>query len=184
VVCGQWGISSYDISRQLFSSLKKQDSGVQVELGDDAKYPVAGVGTIPFQLESGNSLDFDDVLFVPGLRRTCFQFRLWRIRALQLSSRTSKSSSGRRNLAQIQLKVIGVREGNLYRLQGEPVRALVHNSDNLCELWHKRMGHLHHKVLPILREIVTGLPEFNIEQHGVCRGCMLGKHAKVAFPSK
>jgi hypothetical protein len=28
----------------------------------------------------------------------------------------------------------------------------VHNSDNLCELWHKRMGHLHHKALPILRE--------------------------------
>jgi hypothetical protein len=45
------------------------------------------------------------------------------------------------------------------------------------------MGHLHHKALPILREIVTGLPEFSIEQHGVCRGCTLGKHAKVAFPS-
>jgi hypothetical protein len=42
-------------SRQLFSSLKKQDSGVQVELGDDAKYLVAGVGTIPFQLELVNS---------------------------------------------------------------------------------------------------------------------------------
>jgi hypothetical protein len=27
------------------------------------------------------------------------------------------------------------------------------------------------------------LPEFNIEQDGVCKGCMLGKHAKVAFPS-
>jgi hypothetical protein len=54
----------------------------------------------------------------------------------------------------------------------------VHNNDNLCELWHKRMGHLHHRALPILREIVTGLPEFSIEQHGVCRGCTLGKHAK------
>lgn len=28
-------------------------------------------------------------------------------------------------------QVIGVREGNLYRLEGEPVQALVHNSDNL-----------------------------------------------------
>jgi hypothetical protein len=62
-------------------------------------------------------------------------------------------------------------------------KPLVHNNDNLCELWHKRMGHLHHRALPILREIVTGLPEFSIEQHGVCRGCMLGKHAKAAFPS-
>jgi hypothetical protein len=34
-------------TRELFSSLTEQDSGVQVELGDDAKYPVVGVGTIP-----------------------------------------------------------------------------------------------------------------------------------------
>jgi hypothetical protein len=80
-------------------------------------------------------------------------------------------------------QVIWVREGNLYRLQGETVRALVHNSDSLCELWHKRMGHLHHKALPIPREIVIGLPKFNTEQHGVCKGCTLGKHAKVSFPS-
>jgi hypothetical protein len=45
------------------------------------------------------------------------------------------------------------------------------------------MGHLHHRALPNLREIVTGLLEFNIEQHGVCRGCSLGKHAKATFPS-
>jgi hypothetical protein len=36
------------LTRQLFSSLKKHDLGVHVELGDDAKYLVAGVGTIPF----------------------------------------------------------------------------------------------------------------------------------------
>jgi hypothetical protein len=35
-------------ARELFSSLTEQDSGVRVELGDDAKYPVAGIGTIPF----------------------------------------------------------------------------------------------------------------------------------------
>jgi hypothetical protein len=55
-------------------------------------------------------------------------------------------------------QVIRVREGNLYRLQGDVVQALVHNNDNLCRLWHKRMGHLHHKALPILREIDMGLP--------------------------
>jgi hypothetical protein len=37
---------------------------------------------------------------------------------------------------------------------------------------------------PILRGIVTGLLEFNIEQQGVCRGCALGKNSKVVFPSK
>jgi hypothetical protein len=56
-------------AQQLFSSLTEQDSGVQLELGDDAKYSVVGIGTIPFQLESGNSLDVNDVLFVFGLKK-------------------------------------------------------------------------------------------------------------------
>jgi hypothetical protein len=58
---------------------------------------------------------------------------------------------------------IGVREGNLYSLQGKHVHALVHESDNPCELWHNRMGHLHYKVFSILRNIFTGLLDFNVE---------------------
>jgi hypothetical protein len=170
-------------ARQLFSSLKKQDSRVQVELGDDAKYPVAGVGTIPFQLESGNSLDFDDVLFVPGLRKNLLSVSIMEDKGFAVEFKNQQVLIKPKESSPDTTQVIGVREGKLYRLQGEPIRALVHNNDNLCELWHKRMGHLHHRVLPILREIVTGLPEFSIEQHGVCRGCTLGKHAKVAFPS-
>jgi hypothetical protein len=45
------------------------------------------------------------------------------------------------------------------------------------------MGHLHCRALPILREIVTCLPDANVEQQGMCRGCALGKNVKVAFPS-
>jgi hypothetical protein len=69
--------------------------------------------------------------------------------------------------------VIGVRKGNLCRLQGELVRALVHNIDNLCEMWHKRMGHLHHKVLPIMREIVKGFLDFSIEHRVYAEGARL-----------
>ena len=64
------GASRYMTSaRELFSSLTKDISRVQVKLGDDAKYPIEGVGTIPFQLWLGNSLDLDNVLFVPGLKK-------------------------------------------------------------------------------------------------------------------
>jgi hypothetical protein len=47
----------------------KQDSGVQVELGDDVKYLVARVGTIPFHLKLGNYVYFDDILFIPCIRK-------------------------------------------------------------------------------------------------------------------
>ena len=53
----------------LFSIIKKQDLGVHIELGDDVKYLIEGGGTTLFQLKLGNSLDFDDVLFVPSLKK-------------------------------------------------------------------------------------------------------------------
>jgi hypothetical protein len=62
--------------RELFSSLTEQDSRVQVELDDDAKYPIARVGIIPFRLQLGNSLDFDNVLFVPGLSKNLLSFSI------------------------------------------------------------------------------------------------------------
>jgi hypothetical protein len=73
-------------------------------------------------------------------------------------------------------QVIGVREDNLYMLWGELV-------ESLCDLWHKRIEHLHCRVLLILSKIVTSPPDFNIEQQGVCKGCALGKHAKASFLS-
>jgi hypothetical protein len=57
----------------------------------------------------------------------------------------------------------------------------VHDSDDLCELWHRRLGHLYHQALPVLRKMVIGLPEFGTEHQGVCRGCA-GKNAEAAFP--
>jgi hypothetical protein len=42
---------------------------------------------------------------------------------------------------------------------------------------------LHHRALPALREIVTGLSKFSVERQGVCKGCALGKNAKATFPT-
>ena len=59
------------------------------------------------------------------------------------------------------VKVIGTRDGKLYRLDFQPMAALVSSGgsdEHLCELWHRRMAHLHHGALQILGEIVTGLP--------------------------
>jgi hypothetical protein len=170
-------------AHQLFSSLKKQDLGVQVELGDDAKYPVAKVGTIPFQFESGNSLDVDDVLFVPGLKKNLLSVSVMEDKGFAMEFKNQQVLIRPKDSSPNTAQVTGVREGNLDRLQGEPIRAFVHNSENLCKLWHKRMEHLHHRAFPILRKIVTCLVEFSIEQHGVCRGCTLGRHVNVAFPS-
>jgi transposase InsO family protein len=66
------------------------------------------------------------------------------------------------------------------------VRALIHstsNNNDLCELWHRRMAHLHHGPLRVLREMVTGVPDLISENHELCKGCALGKYTKTSFPS-
>ena len=56
------------------------------------------------------------------------------------------------------------------------------NPRDLRELWHRRMGHIHHGALRFLRETVTGVPEVSTEHDDVCKGCVLGKFAKASFP--
>jgi hypothetical protein len=155
-----------------------------VQLGDDAKYAVKGEGTITFHLESGGSLDAHDVLYVPGLKKNFLSVSAMEDKGFFITFQRGKVLIHPEKDSPDKTVVIGVREGTLYRLQGKPVQDLVHDSDNLCELWHRRLGHLHYRALSILRGIVTGLPEFSIEQQGVCRGCALGKNAKADFPSK
>jgi hypothetical protein len=56
-------------AHEIFSILMERDSYLHVQLGDDSKYVVKGEGTITFHLESGGSLDAQDVLYVPGLKK-------------------------------------------------------------------------------------------------------------------
>ena len=53
---------------------------------------------------------------------------------------------------------------------------------DLNELWHRRMGHLHHGALKTLKKVVTGSPELSTKRDDVCRVCVLGKYAKATYP--
>jgi len=53
---------------------------------------------------------------------------------------------------------------------------------DLNELWKRRMGHLHHGALRILKEMITSVIELGMKHDDVCNECVLGKYSKVAFP--
>ena len=56
------------------------------------------------------------------------------------------------------------------------------NPRDLGELWHRRMGHIHHGAIRLLHEMVTGVPEVSTEHDDVCKGCVLVKFAETSFP--
>ena len=56
------------LARKWFSSFKKQDTGVYVQVSGYDRYRIGGFCIIPFHIESSNSLYFDNVSFVQNMR--------------------------------------------------------------------------------------------------------------------
>ena len=52
------------------------------------------------------------------------------------------------------------------------------------ELWHMRLGHLHHGALKILQQISIELPKGTLAQSDQCKGCIMGKFVKTTFHEK
>ena len=52
------------------------------------------------------------------------------------------------------------------------------------ELWHRRLGHLHHGTLKILQQIYTGHPKGTLAQSNQCKGFTMGKFVKTTFHEK
>jgi hypothetical protein len=62
-----------------------------------------------------------------------------------------------------QVKKIRIRVKNLYILEVYDCGAMIGKVEKVVsqdegELWHKRLGHLHHGALNIMHQISTGLP--------------------------
>jgi hypothetical protein len=152
-------------------------------LGDNQVVSVVGVGTVAFQRESLPPLRLIEVLYVLGLKKNLVSVSCIEDRGYVVTFRDGQVLLYPKGGSISEAKVIGVRYGRIYRMIWEASEAFVSMTSNrdLCELWHKRMGHLHHGALRIAREITTGISEFSIEHDDVCSGCALGKYAKAPF---
>ena len=55
--------------KSLISTFEEKYLKMHIEMGDDKKYIVLGVGTISFQKEHGAPLTLKNVKYVPGLKK-------------------------------------------------------------------------------------------------------------------
>jgi hypothetical protein len=127
-----------------------------------------------------------EVLYVPGLKKNLVSVSTIEEKGYEVLFRDGQMLLFPRGSSITLAKVIGTRHERLYKFLFQPVRALINStssSGDLCEIWHRRMAHLHHGALRVLREMVTGVPDFSSEHHELCKGCTLGKYTKTAFPS-
>jgi hypothetical protein len=103
---------TYD--RSLFNRIQEQEGGMSVELGDDATYPMRGVGSISF-LDTfiGDVLELSNVLFVLGLKKNLLSVSC--MEDLHCMAEFDAQEVIFRRQTHVVEK--GVRVGGLYRLQ-------------------------------------------------------------------
>ena len=142
-----------------FINMSEHESHHKVKLGDDYQYPIKGSGEASYKIDSEKSLKMKDVLYVPGLKKNL----------LSISALDSKGM--RVSFVDVQVLmcpigktiedaiVIGEEDGDLYKLKGRSEQALVHESIEPRELWHRRVAHVHYRALLLASKVVECIPE-------------------------
>ena len=77
--------------------------------------------------------------------------------------------------------VIGEKEGRLYKFKGHPEQALVHDTVEPNELWHRSLAHVHYRVLPLASKATQRLLEIQAKHDEVWKGCAKGKNIDDAI---
>ena len=136
--------------QELFSDLEKKDLQMHIEMVDDGKYSVTRLGTINFQREHGAPLTLKNVMYVPGLKKNLVFVSILEDRGYCVIF--SKGKVFLQHIATGQVKKIGIWVKNIYRMEVEECATLSTKakrvqSRDICELWHRRLGHLHHGAL-------------------------------------
>jgi predicted aspartyl protease len=163
--------------RKNFSSMKEKETPHKVELGDNNSYAVKGIGQATIKMESCNSIHLSNVLYVPGLKKNLVSISCLEEKGDRVAFVDGKVLVWSKDSKIENTRVIGTREGRLYKLLGQNTQALVHDEINPSELWHRRYAHLHYQALPSLKQMVVGIPKLQSVHEGVCkRMCTWEEH--------
>ena len=100
-----------------------------------------------------------DVLYVPKLKNNLLSILALDKRGFRVTFIDGKVLMWSKGNTLDDAVEIRIEEGGLYKLKGHVDSTLATSTINPCELWHKRISHIHYKALPIIRKVVTSLPE-------------------------
>lgn len=168
--------------REVLDSMKEENDE-EVTIGDDSTHPVKGVGTCTIKLNSSVSLQVRGVLYVPGIKRNLVSISTLEDNGYRVTFMDNKVLAWPKNSSIKKAKTTGQRQGYLYELCTKPNLALIHETIDANEIWHRRLGHLSFRALSSMGDLVTSLPKLKQYHSGACTGCALGKNTKGALQS-
>jgi hypothetical protein len=126
------------------SNLNEKKTSYKIELGDKSTYPVKGFGQASVKLKTGNNVHLCNVLYVPGLEKNLVSISCLEDKGNIITFVDGKVLSWHKDSNIENARVIGSREGNLYRLLEQNEESLVHDEVNPNELWRIRYTHINY----------------------------------------
>jgi len=171
------------VYKESFVNLSEHESPYKVKLGDDYKYPIKESGGASYKLDSGKSLKMKDVRYVPRLKKNLHSISTLDAKGIRVAFIDGQVLMWPKGKTIDDVSVIGEKDGGLYKLKGQPEQALVHDSMEPNELWHRRLAHVHYIALPITCKAVSGLPKIYSKHERICKGCAQGNNIKKVFPN-
>jgi hypothetical protein len=121
MVHGQWVISPYDGMRSVFLSVSETGSDYHVKNGACTRHAVKGVGCVRFQLESGVSLEVDEVMYVPELKVNLLSISTLEDMGYEVMFIDGHVLIRAEGAALDAAARLGIRQGMMYRVLGQPV---------------------------------------------------------------
>lgn len=158
------------------------ETGEEVTIGYDSAHSVKGIGTCTIKLKSGNSIQLSGVLYVPGIKRNLISISALEDDGFRIAFMGGKVLPCPKNSTIKRALTIGVRQGLLYELCAKTNLALVHETSDSNEIWHRKLGHINFGALTSMEKVVTGMPKLNHIHNESCKGCALGKNTKKPYP--
>jgi hypothetical protein len=111
-------------ARELFKSFTESDSDLYVELGMGTKHAVQGSRTMSLRMESRDVLRLTNVLWVPKLKKSVLLVSAIEEKGYDVLFQDEQVLFMPRGYSSHTAVVLGVRESNLYRIKGQPMRAM------------------------------------------------------------
>jgi hypothetical protein len=115
-------------ARELFERFIESDLDMYVELGMGIMHAVHGSGSMSFWMESGDVLRMTNVLWVPKLKRSVLSVSMIEEKGYAVLFQDGHVLFMPKGYSLDTIVVLGVRESNLYRIKGKPMRAMANNN--------------------------------------------------------
>ena len=121
-----------------------------MKLGDGYQYPIKWSGEASYNIDFGKYLRMKDFLYVSGMKKNLLSISALDEKGMRVVFVDGQVLMWPKGKTIDDATMIGEEDGGLYKLKGQPEQALVHESIEINELWHRRLAHVHYRAQPIV----------------------------------